>query len=71
MKAFDSYLHPLPYNLSKVEKETLLTEAEDVVSAISELVTNGITKKNPNISEEQVNLVHLKIDHYDQKVRLF
>ncbi len=36
----------LPYNLSKVEKETLLTEAEDVVSAISELVTNGITKKD-------------------------
>ena len=44
-EGFDSYLQPLPYNLSKVEKETLLNEAEDVVSAISELVTNGITKK--------------------------
>ena len=63
-------MQPLPYNLSKVEKETLLNEAEDVVSAISELVTNGITKKNADISEEQVILVHLKIDHYDKKVQL-
>ena len=69
-EGFDSYLQPLSYNLSKVEKETLLNEVEDVVSAISELVTNGITKKDADISEEQVILAHLKIDNYDKKVQL-
>ena len=69
-EGFESYLQPLSYNLSKVEKETLLNEVEDVVSTISELVTNGIANKDPDISEEQVILARLKIDNYDKKVQL-
>ena len=33
-------------------------------------MTNGITKKDADISEEQVILAHLKIDNYDKKVQL-
>ena len=68
-KGFDAYVKTIPYRLTEYEEETLLREAEDVVSVMNELVTKGITAKETVITEEQLKTVHLKVTAYEKKVQ--
>ena len=68
-KGFDAYVKTVPYRLTEYEEETLLREAEDVVSVMNELVTKGITAKETVITEEQLKTVHLKVAAYEKKVQ--
>ena len=68
-KGFDSYVKTLPYRLTDAEKDLFLTEADDLVSTTTEILTNKITKNEHSIDDEQLNIIRSKIKAYETKVQ--
>lgn len=68
-QGFESYVKTLPYRLTADEIENLLPEAEEVVSTITKLLSDGIIERNVLITEEQLNAVQMKKKSYEIKVQ--
>lgn len=64
----DSYVKTLPYRLTVGDTNMLLTEAENVVSSITAIITEGITQANPAIKEDQYQVVAAQMKAYQMKV---
>jgi Tfp pilus assembly protein PilO len=69
-QGFESYVKNLPFRLTRDEIELLLSEANDVIGAFNEILSNTTPQKNYKMTDAQIEDARLKIKAYNDKVQL-